>query len=160
MRTPSLIQCRLFISPQLGFMSSFAWVTCRQWPAGPAHNSGGCAGELRTAAEFSRSAENDIEIDSGPDHSFETFPLASSTAEMPDSPSMFSVNRISALDFQKIAFGEAAISEVTFRAFPPPAGTTKISPPVEPSSLISPSIKAMLMPSGDQRGSAICQRGL
>src|SRR5580698_5350465 len=101
--------------------------------------------------------------DSAPDQSCEIFPLVRSTDAMPDSPSMFSVNKILSLsprlpDFQKMQSGEAAIPGVILRALPPPADTTKMSPPVEPSSLIMPSIKAILLPSGDQRGSAICQR--
>jgi len=38
-------------------------------------------------------------------------------------------------------------------------GSVKMSPPLAPWSLISPPIKAIVLPSGDQRGTAICMSG-
>ena len=79
---------------------------------------------------------------------------------MPDSPSICSANRILPADCHASQLGDAGMPGVRLRASPPAAGTTKISPPVDPSSLMSPAMKATLWPSGDQRGTAICSGGL
>src|SRR5262249_2544206 len=55
---------------------------------------------------------------------------------------------------------DAFSAGVRLRGSPPATGTVKISPPLAPSSLIRPPINAMLWPSGDQRGTAICVAGL
>src|ERR1700722_9785977 len=143
-------------------------VTCFQSPIDPAHTSGGRAAEFRITAEVWRLAASEtlgplaasLEITSGPVQREEIFPLARSIVETPAWPSMFPVKRISPGDSQYSHDGDAAIPGVTLRASPPDAGRAKMSPPIDPSSLINPPIKAMVFPSGDQRGTAICSGGL
>src|SRR6266496_238655 len=48
------------------------------------------------------------------------------------------VKRFSSEVRKKSWLGEAAIPGVAFLASPPPAGTSQMSPPVEPKSLMSP----------------------
>src|SRR5579863_3015270 len=97
---------------------------------------------------------------SGPAHSGEIFPFARSIVATPAWPSMFCVKRISRGVFQYSHDGEAAIPGLTLRASPPDEGTVKMSPPIDPSSLINPPMNAIVFPSGDQRGTAICKGGL
>ena len=168
MPLPSLIQCTLFSSPHSGCTAWLTWVTCFHSPIGPAHTSGGCAAEWRITAEVLWSAASEIPIPpqasvvttSGPVHRGVILPVATSTVAAPASPSMFSAKRILSGDCQVIQLGDALISGVRLRASPPLAGTKKTSPPVDPSSLISPAMNAILLPSGDQRGTAICKGGL
>src|SRR5262245_31220409 len=96
----------------------------------------------------------------GPVQSCETLASVRSTDATPGWPSIFSVNKILSGDSQCSQEGEAAILGVMLRGSPPVAGTTKMSPPTEPSSLISPAMNAMVLPSGDQRGTATCNDGL
>src|SRR5580704_3987159 len=161
-------QYRLLSSPQLGRKPSLMRVTCFHSPIVPAHISGGWTEECRITAEVWRSAASErvgspsatVEMTSGPVHSRESFPLERSTLETPAWPSMFSVKRILLGDSQYSHDGDAAIPGVTLRAFSPVAETVKMSPPIDPSSLISPPMNAMVLPSGDQRGTAICNEGL
>ncbi len=55
-----------------------------------------------------------------------------------------------------IQAGEVGRRGVRSRGWPPAAETIHTSPPVEPWSLINPPIKAIAFPSGDHRGTAIC----
>src|SRR5215469_8919426 len=158
---PSLVQCRLLIGPQSGRTSLFTWVTWSQLPIAPAQISGGCDAEWRMTADIVPSALTEASnpqppalITSALLQSCVTLPEPSSTVPRPASPSMCSANRILSGDSQLSQLGEAAIPGVTFRAAPPAAGTTKMSPPVAPSSLIKPAMKATSLPSGDQRGTA------
>ena len=61
------------------------------------------------------------------------------------------------LSSHSIQAGEVGRPSVRSRGTPPRAGTIQTSPPVEPWSLIKPPMKAMVLPSGDQRGTAICR---
>src|SRR5713226_4853451 len=79
---------------------------------------------------------------------------------MAASPSTISVVKISSRPVQDRQVTEAFSSGVTFRGSPPPAGITKRSPPGAIKSLMSPPMKAMLLPSGDHLGEAICNFGL
>src|SRR5579872_2688745 len=97
---------------------------------------------------------------SGPAHCEEIFPFARSMVSTPACPSMFCVKRISRGFFQYGHDGDAEIPGVTLRASPPDEGTVKMSPPMDPSSLINPPMNAIVFPSGDQRGTAICKEGL
>src|SRR6185312_14667367 len=158
----------LFMAPQFGWNASLSWVNCRQWPIGPTHISEACAAELaiKADAEFP-SAASDIEgspeyevlMLSGPFQICETFPLGTSTSPTPVLPSIFSANVILAGRCQYKSDGEAEISGVMSFATPPEAGTTKMSPPITPSSLMMPLMNAIRCPSGDQRGAAICKCG-
>ena len=158
----------LFASPNDGFTASLTCVICVHEPIGPAHTSGACRNDCRTTADVRPSVAKDApysphppsEISSGPDQTGVTFALLTSRVASPISPSTISLNRILSPDCQCSPLGEALIPGVTFFAVPPPAGMIKMSPPVEPSSLMIPEIKAMFLPSGDQRGTAICKGGL
>ena len=119
---------------------------------------------LRITADRERSAETEIasflRIVSGPRQTCATWPVATATLATPVSPSKRPAKRIVSVDCHVSQLGDAGIFGVTFRAMPPWAGMTKMSPPVEPSSLMMPAMNAMLFPSGDQRGTAICKGGL
>src|ERR1700733_5991084 len=161
-------QCKLFSLPQAGCTLSLIRVTCFQSPIVPAHISGGWAAEFRISAEAWRLAASEmvgplsasLPITSDPVHCEEIFPLARSMVATPACPSTFSVKRISLGDFQYSHDGDAPIPGVTSRASPPDACTVKMSPPIDPSSLIKPPMNAIVFPSGDQRGTAICNGGL
>ena len=75
------------------------------------------------------------------------------------SPSWCAVNTMSPPARQDSQLAEARRSPVRLRAAPPAAGTSMMSPPLEPSSLISPWMTAMDAPSGDHRGYAIWKGG-
>ena len=93
---------------------------------------------------------------SGPVKNVEIFPSATSTPARPAAPSTSSANRTAVEEgSQPSQVAEAFMPGVRLRGSPPEAGMTKTSPPVEPSSLMSPEMKAIAWPSGDQRGTAI-----
>ena len=158
-RYPSLFHVRLRPSPHSGRIPALACVRVVQAPIGPATTSCGCENEERTAALASPcfAAEN-FATTAEPRQRVRIFPEASSAA-MPSSPSTYSVNRISLPERQKSADAEAFIPSVRFLGAPPAAGTVQMSPPVEPSSLMSPWITAISRPSGDHRGQAIWSGG-
>src|SRR6185312_2188921 len=158
----------LFMAPQFGWKASLSWVNCRQWPIGPTHISEAWAAELAiradaklpsAASDIEGSPEYEVLMLCAPFQICETFPLGTSTSPTPALPSIFSANVISAGRCQYKSDGEAEISEVLFFLPPPEAGTTKMSPPITPSSLMMPPITAICFPSGDQRGAAICKCG-
>src|SRR5947209_15153254 len=100
-------------------------------------------------------------IESGLFHSVSTDPLLTSMEAMPEPPSIHSPKtNFCPLEGHSNQLADAFIPGVMFLASPPWDGTTKMSPPVAPSSLMSPSMKAMDFPSGDQTGLAICNAGL
>jgi hypothetical protein len=74
----------------------------------------------------------------GPVQSVAVFPVAGFNVATPVSPSTYSANRISPADRQKRWDGEALRSGVRFFGSPPDAGTSQMSPPVAPSSLMMP----------------------
>src|SRR6516165_2559353 len=145
MPVPSLVQWTLRASPQAAFTVEFSDVSWRHAPIGPAHTSAGDDMDWRTTAEEFPSLAREIWIPqpsaesiSNPFHTCRTWPLAPDTVAMPELPSMFSVNRIwfGPVHFNQVA--EAFIPGVRLRASPPLTGTTKMSPPVEPWSLMMP----------------------
>src|SRR5579871_663121 len=77
------------------------------------------------------------------------------TEPKPDLPSIFSANVISSGPVQVRYEGDDSILGVRLRAGPPETGTIKISPPVGPSSLMRPSMKATFLPSRETVGFAI-----
>src|SRR5271163_2476960 len=79
---------------------------------------------------------------------------------MPASPSTYSPNSIFPSGVQVSQLAEAFSSGVIFLGSPPAAEVTHTSPPTLGSSLISPAMKAILCPSGDHAGLAICSAGL
>src|SRR5436305_9995528 len=98
-------------------------------------------------ADREQSAETEMDsffrMDSGPRQICVILPDAVSTFAIPESPSKRPAKRILLAFCQVSQLGDAAIAGVTFRGLPPWAGTTKMSPPVEPSSLMSPAMRAM-----------------
>src|ERR1700677_3066552 len=78
----------------------------------------------------------------------------------PEFPSTFSANVTRSGAVQLSLKADDLRLGVRFRAMPPVMGTTWTSPPVEPSSLINPSMNATFLPSGETRGTAICSFGL
>jgi hypothetical protein len=56
-----------------------------------------------------------------------------------------------------IQAGEVGRLAVKSTGWPPLEETSQTSPPVAPWSLIRPPMKAIDLPSGDQRGTAICR---
>ncbi len=166
MRKPSLVQLRFSAPPQSGFTVSLSCVICFQLPIGPAHTSCGCRKESRTAAVVTPSRAIDSEIArpvetcSAPLHTCSTPPLADTRAN-PDMPLMSTPARIVRESPSHVSVAAlACMPGVRFVAAPPLDGTIMTSPPFDPWSLISPSMKAMLLPSGDQRGQATCSAGL
>src|SRR6185437_10565043 len=165
---PSFDQWMLCTWPHAGLSAALTFVTCCQAPIAPAHTSGGCSSDERTRAEVFPSVDMEIEVFqlpaltcSGPCHSVSIFSVAGSTVAKPLSPSTSSPKRIFCPPGAQVSqLAEAFISAVRLRASPPSPGITKISPPVEPSSLISPEINATDLPSGDQTGDATWSVGL
>ena len=161
----SLFQWMLRASPHMGLRARLSEVTARHSPAGPAQTSGGAVHERRIRAKVRPSAATDMAVcslalmDSSPIHRRSTWPVVGSSCEMPAPPSRVSAKTIRpgvghAIDSygggnprRQIAHGPAR---------PPAADATKISPPVTSSSLIRPPMKAIDLPSGDQRGFSIC----
>ena len=134
-------------------------MTGSQLPTAPATTSGGCRKEERTAADAGLAAAIvKLLITAGARQAVVIFPEASSVAT-PSSPSTYSVKTISPEGRQNREEADAFIPGVRFCAGPPAAGTVQMSPPVDPSSLISPWISAIRDPSGDQRGQAIWSGG-
>src|SRR5262249_51965261 len=130
-------------------MSRFTEVTCFHRPTGPAQISGGSLGDWRTIAITPASRVDEAWLtDSSSLQSCWTTP-ALGTDRKPDLPWMFSPNVMGSGAVQVRDDGEALMLPVKFRPFPPPMETTNTSPPVEPSSLISPSMKATFLPSGE-----------
>src|SRR5215831_1747047 len=126
---------------------------------GPAQTSGGVIGDWRTTATTAPSCADEARLtDSSSLQSCSTTP-AVLTEPNPDLPSMFSPNVMRSGAVQVRDDGDVLMLGVKFRAFPPPMETTNTSPPVEPSSLIRPSMKATFLPSDETRGSAICSLG-
>src|SRR5205807_4487126 len=80
---------------------------------------------------------------------------------IPQPPSTCSANTMRSGDRSQVSqLADAFSPGVRWRGSPPAAGTVKMSPPLAPSSLIKPPTKAIVLPSGDQRGTAICIDGL
>src|ERR1700678_2978106 len=67
-------------------------------------------------------------------------------------PSAFRVNMMTSGEAHASAEGDVLLSGVRLRTAPPVTGTTRISPPVRPASLINPSINATFFPSGETCG--------
>src|SRR5690349_21202963 len=141
---------------QPAFSSPFKWVTCFQSPIDPAQISGGRSKESRMAADFFRSGVTESASAESSVQRVLVSPDAGSSDATATLPSTFSINRMRFEGSHVSHLGEAFRRGVRLRGGPPPAGTTKISPPFKPSSLINPPMKATLRPSGDQRGMAIC----
>ena len=129
---------------------------------GPAQISGGWSKDWRTRAlVFSSPAmetrcRDSAAIDSAPVQSVLICPVPRSTVAMPLPPSTCSVKRMRPDGSQVSQQGEALMSGVKLRGVPPVAASVKMSPPMTPSSLIRPPMKAIALPSGDQHGTAIC----
>src|SRR5947208_7039349 len=71
-------------------------------------------------------------------------------------PPTASLNKIRSGSIQKTEPGEVFRPFVLFVRPEPSAAIVQRSPPWFPSSLMMPSIKAIDLPSGDQRGTATC----
>src|SRR5262249_11967516 len=99
---------------------------------------------------------NSAPMVSSPFQSDSRCPVAGSSAQIPLPPSTCSVNRICFADGHVSHAGDDLMPGVKLRAEPPVEGTQKMSPPMMLSSLISPPMKAIDLPSGDQHGSPIC----
>src|SRR6266850_4504776 len=128
MSRPSFFQRMLLASPQVGFTVVLRWVTCRQYPIGPAQISGGSLNELRMRAEVfpSRARETLVpqgpaETCSWPRHRESMRPLAGSTVATAASPSTDSPKTIFPSGVQASQFAVAFISGVTLVASPPVA---------------------------------------
>ncbi len=106
------------------------------------------------AAATARSSSASASVQSGI-----TLPVPGSSAATPRPPSTASWKRISPGARQKSARTEAFLSGVRLRAPSPEAGTTQMSPPVDPSSLMRPWMTAIDLPSGEKRGQAIWRGG-
>src|SRR5690348_10385073 len=97
---------------------------------------------------------------SSPCQSWLTLPVATSSVEIALDPPTYSTIWIFDGDCQVYVLTEVGRRAVRSLALPPAAGMVIRSPPVEPSSLIRPPMNAIVAPSGDHRGSAICSAGL
>src|SRR4051812_18463640 len=162
----SLFQRTERASPQVGRADEFVLEMRFHSPMRPAQTSGALRNVLRMTAEVTPSFASDAPMtswlvtSSSPCQSVSIEPLLVSTRTMADSPATFSPKVILSVAVQANDVTDAFRSGVTLRAAPPAAGMTNRSPPVEPSSLISPSMNAIDLPSGDQRGSASCNCGV
>src|SRR5882672_1980444 len=150
-------------------MLRFRFVSCFQWPGGPAQTSGGVVPDWRATAVREASRENDAP---GTQASL-VVPSSSSPVQMvcagaavvltvakAELPSAFWAKAMRSGEIHAMAEGEVLLFGVRFLAAPPAAGTTWISPPVRPASLIRPSMKATLLPSGETSGLATWRLGL
>src|SRR6266851_422803 len=95
-----------------------------------------------------------------PDQRCSILPVAGSSVAMALLPPTNSLKSIFPFGCQPSHAAEAFISFVRFFASPASLLMVKMSPPVSPSSLMMPSMKAIRLPSGDQTGLAICSFGL
>jgi len=152
--------------PHAGRWLAFTWVSCFQAPTGPAQISGGCCQSERIAAtclpsgDIARLPNGPAASPSSPCHLGSSLPVARSSVPIAVAPPTYSAMTICEADSHAMVFGEAARPGVRSTAGPPAAGTVKTSPPVEPSSLMSPLMKPIAAPSGDHLGIAICSAGL
>src|SRR3954469_11572153 len=134
---------------------------------GPAHSSGGALKEWRITAEVLPSAATEkfgpqrpAVMVSLPCQRLLTLEVAGSSSEIAESATAYSVKRILPSWVHASALAEALRSGVRLVALPPSELISWMSPPMDGSSLIKPSIKAMCWPSGDQAGRAIWREGL
>src|SRR5512146_1303320 len=129
-------------SPQAGFSEALLDVICFQFPNGPAQTSGGRLKDCRITADVLPSAASETAapqrlalICSGPCQSVSMLLSFSATAATPVSPSTSSPKIIFCPPGAQVSqLAEAFIPGVMLRASPPEAGTTKMSPPTDPSS--------------------------
>src|SRR5258707_8875568 len=153
----------LLASPHAGLSPALRDVTCGQLPTAPAHTSGGWANDSRTIAEVFPSAASEAEV-SRPAaailslvwNAVSILPSLTLTAARPLPPSISSLKKIFVFSRQVSQHAEAFIPGVALRAVPPSAGIIKMSPPILPSSLMSPPMNATDFASGDHAGLAIC----
>src|SRR5579862_6860620 len=146
-------------------MLAFNLVTCFHFPMGPSQTSCGVEAEWRTTA-VNRFLPAIAAHESPEGHAPCSLvqmvcgaPPLILTLPKPALPSTFSAKVTSSGLFHDNAEGEALKPGVRFRASPPVIDKTCTSPPVDPSSLINPSMNATCFPSGETRGSAICNLG-
>src|SRR5437667_4290408 len=95
-----------------------------------------------------------------PDHSSSILSVPTSTRVTALLPRESCTNKICAGEVHASQLAEPRSLGVTLRGSPPLALMINTSPPVDASSLINPAMKAILLPSGEQRGMAICNGGL
>jgi hypothetical protein len=152
--------------PHAAFCAAFSLDTFFHAPIGPAHTSGACANDERTTADVVPSRAIDapttysVVMCSAPRQSVcAAPPFASMRTSAASPPTTSPAVRCCVSDHDSVV-AEAFMSGVRLRAAPVAASTSITSPPVEPSSLINPSMSAIDLPSGDQRGSAICNFGV
>src|SRR5260370_29976745 len=130
--------------------------------------SGGCANEPKSPAMVLPSLDADSVKLKGPprvnvpalDQRGSLLPLLGSSVAMALLPPTNSLKRIFPSGCQPSHAAEAFLSFVRFFASPPSVLMVKMSPPVRPSSLMMPSMKAIRLPSGDHTGLATCSLGL
>src|SRR6202453_1242950 len=166
-RVVPFIQWILRISPHAGFIAAFSVVSCFHCPIGPAQISDGTFADWRTIATVTLSLAELVVVAvdtqkslagravSSPVQMVCIAPPLALTLAKPELPSTFSPKVMRPEPVHASANGDALMLGVTLRAAPPAIGTTKTSPPVEPSSLINPSMNATFLPSGETRGFAI-----
>src|SRR5271165_6048601 len=164
---PSFFQWMLLASPHTGLLVLLRLVIWLHLPISPAQISGGALKELRITAEVLPSRATDklapqkpIVICSAPRNISWICPFPGSTVAIPASPCTYSPNRIFWSGVHVGQLAEAFISCVAFFASPPLAAMVYTSPPTLGSSLINPAMNAMVFPSGDHAGLAICSGGL
>src|ERR1700733_13148382 len=116
------IQCTFFISPHAGFKSEFTCVSWVQFPIGPAHTSGGVLGDCRTIAVVIPSNPDDTQqplagrTNPGPFHNVLIAPPFVSKAAKPKLPSTSSAKMTRSPACQAMAYGDALMPGVKFRA--------------------------------------------
>src|SRR5579871_4118235 len=154
----------LLASPHAGLSAALREVICFHSLITPTQISGGCASDWRITAAVLPSAARETAVPQpytlsspGPRVSVSIAPEVGSTVATPLSPSTSSPKITLPPLVHVSQLADAFMPGVMFLAAPPSAGTIKISPPTEPSSLIMPEMKATVLPSGDQAGTAICE---
>src|SRR4029077_4668488 len=108
-------------------------------------------GEPKTPAELNAPS---------PDQRCSILPLLGSIVAMAVLPPTYSLKRIFLSGGQASHAEGGFMSLVRFLPSPPSLDMRWMSPPVRPSSLMRPSMKAICLLSGDQTGLAICSLGL
>src|SRR5437870_4130293 len=161
MLKPSFVHSRFWALPHVADIAELLLVSWRNSPIGPAQISGGVSKLLRSAAANLPSLEiaklgklPKAWRSSAPFQIGRAELLASVNSEIALPPPTISVKRMRSGVCQKSELTELLRPLVRFNASWPSAEIVNRSPPWNPSSLIKPSMNAIDLPSGDQRGTA------
>src|SRR5437667_5699727 len=167
MLKPSLLHSRSSALPHVADNPELSRVSCCHSPIGPAQSSGGVSKLVRSAVanlpSFETAKSGKLPNACRASASFQivrTELLVSVSSEIALPPPTISVKRMRSGVSQKSELTELLRPRVRFVRPWPAADIVNRSPPWKPSSLINPSMNAIDLPSGDQRGTATWREGL